>query len=346
MKVLVTGAAGFIGSHFARLVRETRPGWDVVILDALTYAGHLSTIADFSPFDDSGKKTPFYEGRIEDPQFVATVILAEQPDAIVNFAAESHNDRSMGHAAAFIDSNTLGVYVLLEAARANRVNRFVQVSTDEVYGTIDEGKFTESSPLEPNTPYSAAKAGGDLQARAAFTTYGYNVSITRGGNTYGPYQYPEKLIPFFVTRLIDGKKVPIYGEGNQVREWIHARDHASGVLAVLEHGKAGEAYNVGDVNERTNMEIVRILLEETGRDESLVKRIPDPRQGAHDKRYSMTTDKIQTLGWKPEMNFEQELRATVRWYVENQDWWRPIVADRTYKYFITGYYGRSLGDDL
>lgn len=338
MKVLVTGAAGFIGSHFARILRAERPDWEFGILDALTYAGHMSTIADLN--------APFFHGQIQDAAFVNDLFARERFTHVVNFAAESHNDRSMAHSGAFIDSNTLGVYVLLEAARKTGVEKFVQVSTDEVYGTIDEGKFTEASPLEPNTPYSAAKAGGDLQARAAFTTYGYPVSITRGGNTYGPYQYPEKLIPFFVTRLIDGKKVPIYGEGNQVREWIHARDHASGVLAVLEKGLPGEAYNVGDVNERTNMEIVRILLEETGRDESLVKRIPDPRQGAHDKRYSMTTDKIQALGWRPESNFEEDLRATVRWYVENQDWWRPIVADQLYKEFIAGYYGKSLGEDL
>ncbi len=338
MRVIVTGAAGFIGSHFVRILNERYPEWDVAIVDALTYAGHRSTMADL--------RASFHHGQIQDATFVKSVLESERPDAIVNFAAESHNDRSLSHTGAFIDSNTLGVYVLLEAARKYGIGKFVQVSTDEVYGTIAEGQFTENSPLEPNTPYSAAKAGGDLQVRAAFTSYGYPASLTRGGNTYGPYQYPEKLIPFFVTRLIDGKKVPIYGEGAQIREWIHARDHASGVLAVLESGKPGEAYNVGDNNERTNMEVVQILLEETGRDESLVKRIPDPRAGAHDQRYSMSTEKIQSMGWKPEMNFEQELRNTVQWYIANEPWWRPIVADPEYQTFIRGYYGKSLGEDL
>lgn len=265
MKVLVTGAAGFIGSNFLRLVRQKHPEWKLVVLDALTYAGNLHTIGDV---DD----VRFYPGKIQDPTVVEGLIKAEAITHIVNFAAESHNDRSLLETGSFILSNTLGVHVLLEATRKFKIEKMVHVSTDEVYGTIDEGHFTELSPIEPNTPYSASKAGGDLQVRSHFKAYKTPAAITRGGNTYGPYQFPEKLIPFFVTRLIDGKKVPIYGEGDQVREWIHAMDHAAGVLKVLEDGEPGEIYNIGDVNERRNMEVVKILLEETGRDESLDRK--------------------------------------------------------------------------
>ncbi|HVT13246.1 MAG TPA: dTDP-glucose 4,6-dehydratase [Fimbriimonadaceae bacterium] len=338
MKLLVTGAAGFIGSTFLRTVRERHPDWELVVLDALTYAGNLSTIQDLN--------LPFCHGKIQDEAFVAATIKKHNVTHIVNFAAESHNDRSMLETGSFILSNTLGVHVLLEATRKFGLEKMVHVSTDEVYGTIDEGQFTEESPLEPNTPYSASKAGGDLQVRAHVKAYRTPAVITRGGNTYGPYQFPEKLISFFATRLIDGKKVPVYGVGDQIREWIHARDHAAGVLTVLERGACGEIYNIGDANERRNMEIVEILLQETGRDKSLVKRIPDPRQGAHDKRYSMSTAKIRALGWKPEMPFEQELRNTVRWYVENEWWWRPLVETDDYRGFIGDYYGKSLGEDL
>ena len=339
MKLLVTGAAGFIGSNFLRLVRARRPEWNLVVLDALTYAGNLATIGDI-------EQVRFYPGKIEDPTVVEGIMKAEAITHIVNFAAESHNDRSLLATGEFILSNTLGVYVLLEAARRYQVEKTVHVSTDEVYGTIDQGHFTEQSPVEPNTPYSASKAGGDLQVRAHFKAYKTPAAITRGGNTYGPYQFPEKLIPFFVTRLIDGKKVPVYGEGDQVREWIHAMDHASGVLTVLEQGCPGEVYNIGDVNERRNMEVVKTLLEETGRDESLVKRIPDPRKGAHDKRYSMKADKLRSLGWKPEMDFETELRNTVRWYLANEWWWRPLVETEDYRRFVAQFYGPSLGADL
>ncbi|MEQ1936218.1 MAG: GDP-mannose 4,6-dehydratase, partial [Fimbriimonadaceae bacterium] len=265
---------------------------------------------------------------------------------IVNFAAESHNDRSLLHAGSFIETDVLGVYTLLEATRKYKLDRMVHVSTDEVYGSIDDGHFTEDSPIEPNTPYSASKAGGDLQIRAHVKAFKTPALITRGGNTYGPWQFPEKLIPFFVTRLIDGKKVPLYGEGDQVREWIHALDHASGILTVLLKGENGQVYNVGDVNERTNRTVVDILLQETNRDESLVKKIPDPRKGAHDKRYSMTAEKTGALGWKPSHPFEESLRDTVRWYVANQDWWRPLISTDDFQAFVKKFYGPSLGEDL
>jgi dTDP-glucose 4,6-dehydratase len=342
MNLLVTGGAGFIGSNFVRLALHNLPETRVVVLDALTYAGNLSTLADVR----EDPRFKFYPGKIQDPTVVEGIIQVEEITHIVNFAAESHNDRSLIEAGSFILTDVLGVYVLLEATRKFRLEKLVHVSTDEVYGTISDGHFTEKSPLEPNTPYSASKAGGDLQIRAHVKAFGTPATITRGGNTYGPYQFPEKLIPFFVTRLIDGKKVPLYGEGDQVREWIHVLDHAGGVMAALLHGCTGEAYNVGDVNERANREVVKILLEETGRDEALVKKIPDPRKGAHDTRYSMTTEKSRSLGWKPIHSFEESLRETVRWYIDRQDWWRPLVATEDYKDFVGRYYGPSLGADL
>jgi dTDP-glucose 4,6-dehydratase len=342
MNLLVTGGAGFIGSNFVRLVLSRKPEIRVVVLDALTYAGNLSTLQDV--WDDP--RFSFHAGKIQDETVVSGVIQAEKITHIVNFAAESHNDRSILEAGSFILTDVLGTYVLLEATRQFGLEKMVHVSTDEVYGSIDQGHFTEESPVEPNTPYSASKAGGDLQVRAHVKAFKTPAVVTRGGNTYGPYQFPEKLIPFFVTRLIDGKKVPLYGEGDQVREWIHAMDHASGVLAALEHGESGQIYNVGDVNERRNRDVVRILLEETGRDESLVKKIPDPRKGAHDKRYSMKAEKIAALGWKPEKPFEESLRETVRWYIDRQDWWRPLIETEDFQSFIRRFYGPSLGDDL
>jgi dTDP-glucose 4,6-dehydratase len=338
MKVLVTGAAGFIASHFCRVLRRDRPNIDFVILDALTYSGNRSTCADL--------EAPFYEGRIEDSETVSRIIQTENITDIVNFAAESHNDRSLSEGASFLFSNAVGVENLLNQTRKFGLNRMVHVSTDEVYGTISEGHFTESTPLAPNTPYSASKAAGDLQCRAHFKAYQTPVVVTRGGNTYGPFQYPEKLIPFFAVRLILGKKVPLYGDGSQIREWIHAEDHARGILTAWEHGTPGEAYNVGDVNERTNRQIVDILLRETNRDESLVKYIEDPRKGAHDARYSMTTDKIAALGWQPQKPFIESLQETIAWYQANESWWRPIIDRPEYQSFVMGFYGKSLGPDL
>lgn len=344
MNFLVTGGAGFIGSNYVRLLLEKYPNAQVAILDALTYAGNLSTIEDLL---HSGR-VRFYAGRIQDPVVVNGVVRAERPTYIVNFAAESHNDRSLLESGSFIQTDVAGVHTLLEATRDHGIERMLHVSTDEVYGTIDEGKFLETSPIQPNTPYSASKAGGDLQCRAHFISFKTPVVVTRGGNNYGPWQYPEKLIPFFVTRLMDGKKVPLYGEGTQVREWIHVMDHCEGIDSALHRGKPGEVYNIGDErNEKQNREVVRILLEETGRDESFVKKIPDPRKGAHDKRYSMGTEKAENeLGWCPKRDFESSLRETVRWYQDHQDWWRVIAALPSYQEFIKAFYGKYLGEDL
>jgi dTDP-glucose 4,6-dehydratase len=342
MNLLVTGGAGFIGSAFVRLALRELSEARVVVLDALTYAGNLSTLEDVADHP----RFRFFPGRIQDPTVVEGLMRSERITHIVNFAAESHNDRAMLEAGSFILTDVLGTYVLLEAARKFQVERMVQVSTDEVYGSIEHGQFTEESPIEPNTPYSASKAGGDLQVRAHVKAFGTPAVVTRGGNTYGPYQFPEKLISFFTVRLLQGKKVPLYGEGNQVREWIHVEDHAAGVMAALLRGTPGEVYNVGDANERTNREVVRILLEETGRDESSVKKIPDPRRGAHDKRYSMTSAKAESLGWRPVRPFEESLRETVRWYREREAWWRPLVETDDYRTFVSAFYGAALGEDL
>lgn len=338
--VMVCGGAGFIGSHFARLLvreRECR----VVVFDALTYAGNLANLADLPK-----ERVSFAAGRVQDPVAVEGTIAAHGVTKVVNFAAESHNDRSLLDPGSFIGTDVFGVFTLCEAVRRFGLSRFVHVSTDEVYGSIGEGKFTEDSPLMPNTPYSSSKAGGDLQARASHIAFGTPVMITRGGNNYGPYQYPEKLVPFFATRLIGGKRVPLYGDGSQVREWIHVLDHCEGILTVLEKGVPGEVYNVGDDNERTNAETTRVLLDELGCDESLVKRIEDPRKGAHDRRYAMETGKLRALGWSPTRDWEGEMRATARWYRENEAWWRPIAASDEYQSFVRAFYGKSLGEDL
>ena len=342
MNLLVSGGAGFIGSHFARLMLQKHPDAKVVVLDALTYAGNPKNIEDL-PKD----RCCLVQGRIQDPKTVADAIQENGITHIVNFAAETHNDRSILRPGSFIRTDVFGAFVLCEAARKfDQIERFVHVSTDEVYGSIASGRFTEASPIQPNTPYSASKAGGDLQCRAQFIAFGTPVIVTRGGNNYGPYQYPEKLIPFFVTRLIDGKKVPLYGDGSQVREWIHVLDHCEGIETVLLKGEPGQVYNIGDSNERQNREIVRMLLEETGRDESLVKSIPDPRKAAHDARYSMDSDKVRSLGWEPTRDFGKELRSVVRWYKERQDWWRPITQSPGYTDFVRDFYGKSLGEDL
>lgn len=347
MNLLITGGAGFIGSHYVRLALRKYPGSQIAIVDALTYAGNLSTIADV--LEDP--RVSFHHGLIQDSDFVRAVIRERNITHIVNFAAESHNDRSLMEAGGFIQTNTFGVHVLLEATRELELARMVHVSTDEVYGSISAGEFTEWSPLQPNTPYSASKAGGDLQCRAHYVSFKTPVLVTRGGNNYGPYQYPEKLISFFTVRLLDGKKVPLYGEGDQVREFIHVADHCEGIDTVLQRGIPGEIYNIGDKNERRNIETVRILLSEVfGADqtaaERLVKKIPDPRKGAHDARYSMSTSKIEGLGWRPRRSFEEELRATVRWYRDNERWWRPITQKPEYSEFVRAFYGPGLGEDL
>jgi dTDP-glucose 4,6-dehydratase len=342
VNILVTGGAGFIGSNLCRFLLTKYPEDRVVVLDALTYAGNLGTIEDL----EHEERFKFHQGRIESPDAVRKVLRSDQIDAIINCAAETHNDRSLLGASDFIASNVLGVDVLLVAAKECGVKRIVHVSTDEVYGAIRSGEFTEESPLAPNTPYSASKAGGDMICRSHFVSYETPVIVTRGGNTYGAFQYPEKLIPFFLSRLVDDKKVPLYGEGDEVREWIHVMDHASGIDTALRKGEPGRVYNISDRNEKKNREVVSLLLAELGKPENLVRKIRDPRQGAHDARYSMSSERLRDLGWKPEVPFELGLKETISWYRQHQAWWRPITAKTEYQAFIRRFYGPSLGDEL
>ena len=322
MKLLVTGAAGFIGSHYVRtLLSGGYVGYEsaeVTVYDKLTYAGNLENLAPIA--DDPRYR--FVQGDILDGALLDEVLPGH--DAVLNFAAESHVDRSIHGAADFVTTNAVGVQVLLDACLRAGIPRVVQVSTDEVYGSIAEGSFREGDPLLPNSPYSAAKAGGDLIARAYHVTHGLNVSITRCTNNYGPFQFPEKVIPLFVTNLLDGIKVPLYGDGLNVRDWLHVEDHCRGIQLVLQRGKPGEVYNIGGGVELTNRELTSQLLEACGRDwDSYVDYVED-RKG-HDRRYSLSDDKIRReLGYAPHVDFVEGLSATVQWYRDNESWWRPL----------------------
>jgi dTDP-glucose 4,6-dehydratase len=329
MKLLVCGGAGFIGSHFAR-IRATEFGDEVTVLDKLTYAGRRENLQDFPH--------TFVHGAIEDPEAVAGAI--EGVDAVVNFAAETHVDRSIAEPDAFVRTHALGTHTLLEAARTAGV-RYVQVSTDEVYGSIEEGTFTEESPLAPSSPYSATKAGADLLVWSYFHTYGLETLICRGSNNYGPYQYPEKLIPLMVLNALHGDKLPVYGDGQQVRNWIHATDFARGIGHVLDHGEPGSVYNVGGPDECPNLEVVQRIIAFTGReDDDLIEYVAD-RPG-HDRRYSLSSARVRALGWEPRVRFEEGLAQTVAWYRDNEAWWEPIRSG-DYRAYYERQYGRALG---
>jgi len=330
MRILVTGGCGFIGSAFVHMALER--GAEVVNLDRLTYAGNPANVADVADHPAYS----FLHADIADPAAVAGAIAG--CDAVVNFAAESHVDRSILEPEGFIRTDVLGTATLLQAAREEDVGRFVQVSTDEVYGSIEDGAFRETDPLRPSSPYSASKAGGDLQVLAWHHTFGLDAVITRGSNTFGPRQYPEKLIPLFVTNALDGLELPVYGDGMQVRDWIYVDDHCSGIWAVMERGAPGEAYIVGGGNERPNIEITRRVLELTGRDESLVRHVTD-RPG-HDRRYALDTTRLRSLGWAPEHDFDGSLARTVEWYRERRDWWEPIRSGEYRAYYEAQYGGR------
>ncbi|MEX5718162.1 dTDP-glucose 4,6-dehydratase [Geodermatophilus maliterrae] len=324
MRVLVTGGAGFIGSHYVRtMLTGGYPGYEdaeVTVFDKLTYAGNPANLA---PVADSPRYR-FVRGDICSAADLDAALPGH--DVVVNFAAESHVDRSITGAAAFVLTNVLGAQQVFEAAVRHGVRRVLHVSTDEVYGSIAEGSWTEDTLLEPNSPYSAAKAGGDLLARAYAQTYGLDVSVTRCSNNYGPYHFPEKVIPLFVTNLLDGLPVPLYGEGANVRDWLYVDDHCRGIQLVLEHGRAGEFYNIGGGRELSNRELTEKLLEATGRDWSLVEPIVDPRGGGHDLRYSVDYSKTAALGYAPRMPFEEGLALTVQWYRDNRAWWEPLKA--------------------
>ena len=330
MTLLVAGGAGFIGSNYVRRRVETRPDDSVRVFDKLTYAGRRENL------EGLGDGVELIVGDIRDRDAVREAV--EGCDAIVNFAAESHVDRSIHSPGEFIETDVFGTFVLLEAARDAGI-RHLQISTDEVYGSIDEGSFTEASPLDPSSPYSASKAGGDLIVSAFSNTYRAESLIIRASNNYGPRQHPEKLIPLTILNCLAGDPVPVYGDGAQVRNWLFVDDFASAIDAVLENGTPGEAYNVGGPDELPNIEVVRSVLELTGRDESLIEHVDD-RPG-HDRRYSLASTKLERLGWKAEVPFEQGIEQTVAWYRDNEEWWGPLRSGE-YRDYYQRQYGRAL----
>jgi dTDP-glucose 4,6-dehydratase len=333
MRLLVCGGAGFIGSTFVRQ-RLLEHGDEVTVLDKLTYAGREENFNDFA----EDERFRFLRGGIEDVDAVGEAIELAAPEAIVNFAAETHVDRSIAQPDAFVRTHALGTYVLLEAARINDL-RFVQVSTDEVYGSIDSGTFTEDSPLHPSSPYSATKAGADLLVQGYFHTYGLPALICRGSNNFGPYQYPEKLIPLMILNALHGDQLPVYGDGMQVRNWIHAADFSRAIAHVLQHGRPGEVYNAGGPDEEPNIEVVRRIVELTGASQSQIEHVAD-RPG-HDRRYSLSSEKVRALGWEPRVRFAEGLEETVAWYRDNAWWWEPIRSGE-YRAYYERQYGRSL----
>jgi dTDP-glucose 4,6-dehydratase len=338
MRYLVTGGAGFIGSNFIRfLFNKYGEDAQVVNLDKLTYAGIRENLAEYE-----GKPNyRFLQGDIASPEDVAEAykgVDGSGVDVVVNFAAETHVDRSLVEAVTFIQTDVHGVLVLLEEARKTKLRRFVQISTDEVYGSIDEGSFTENDPLNPRNPYSASKAGGDRMAYAYAQTYGLPVIVTRASNNFGPYQYPEKLIPLFVTNAIDDLPLPLYGDGRNVRDWLFVDDHCAAIDFLIEHGQNSETYNIGGGNERENRDITSRILELTNKPASLIKRVAD-RVG-HDRRYSIDMSKVNALGFRCDTDFDAALERTVRWYVENETWWRAIKEkSEEYKAFHARQYG-------
>ncbi|UGS39044.1 dTDP-glucose 4,6-dehydratase [Capillimicrobium parvum] len=331
MRLLVCGGAGFIGSNFVRL-RVRDEGDEVVVLDKLTYAGRRENLQDLPDVE-------LVVGAIEDGDAVDRAI-GDGVDAIVNFAAETHVDRSISEPDAFVKTNGQGTYELLEAARRHQVSRYVQISTDEVYGSIEEGSFTEESPIQPSSPYSASKAGADLLVSSYFHTYGLETLICRGSNNYGPWQYPEKLIPLMVLNAMHGDPLPVYGDGMQVRNWLYVEDFGRGIGHVLAHGRPGEAYNVGGPDECPNIEVVNRIVEQTGADPSIIEYVTD-RPG-HDRRYSLGSEKVRALGWEAQVRFEEGLRRTVLWYRDNAWWWEPIRSG-DYREYYERQYGRKLG---
>ncbi|MDD5429036.1 MAG: dTDP-glucose 4,6-dehydratase [Candidatus Omnitrophica bacterium] len=316
-KLLITGGAGFIGSNFIRHILNKYKDCSIINLDKLTYCGNLENLKDIA----RDKRYKFVEGDIADDKLVKEII--KDRDIVVNFAAETHVDRSIIDPYNFVRTNVTGTHVLLEAAKAKGIERFVQVSTDEVYGSIDKGSFRETDPLLPNSPYSASKAGADLLARSYFITFKLPVIITRSSNNFGPYQYPEKVIPLFITNALEDKSLPLYADGMNVRDWLFVLDNCEAIDAVLHKGTAGEVYNIGGGTEITNLELTGAILDILGKDKSLIKFVND-RPG-HDKRYSLDITKIRSLGWAPKHDFRSSLELTVNWYKNNEEWWRRLA---------------------
>jgi dTDP-glucose 4,6-dehydratase len=328
-RILVTGGAGFIGSNYVHYVLDKHPDYQIVVLDKLTYAGNLDNLKDIS----GDPRCIFCHGDICDENAVDQAMAG--CSFVVNFAAETHVDRSITDPGSFINTDVYGTHVLLEAARKYGVDRFLQVSTDEVYGSVVEGYSSEKDTLSPSSPYSASKAGGELMAKAYFTTYGLPVIVTRGSNTYGPYQYPEKLIPLFVTNALDDVPLPVYGDGLNRRDWIYVLDHCSGIDFALHHGQSGEIYNVGGGNERTNMEITNLILELLEKTKDLIVFVKD-RPG-HDRRYALECSKLRSLGWEPSFSFQSAMRETVQWYLDNRWWWEIIKSGEYARYYEQQY---------
>ncbi len=329
MKLLVTGGAGFIGSNFIRYILNKYPDYKIINYDKLTYAGNPDNLRDV----EKDKRYKFVKGDICDFKLVNKYM--KKADAVVNFAAETHVDRSILNAGLFIRTDVNGTFSLLESARANKIGKFVHISTDEVYGSILKGSFSEESPLKPNSPYSAAKASSDMLVRSYFTTYGVPAVITRCSNNYGPFQYPEKIIPLFVTNAIDDQKLPLYGDGKNVRDWLYVADHCRAVDIALHKGKNGEVYNIGGGVEMTNIELTRKVLKIMKKPGSLIKKVSD-RPG-HDRRYSIDCSKIMKLGYSPLYTFEKALEETVKWYIDNEDIWRRLKNRNYKKYYASQY---------
>ncbi|HEY2799022.1 MAG TPA: dTDP-glucose 4,6-dehydratase [Chthoniobacterales bacterium] len=329
MRILVTGGCGFIGSNFIRYILEHYKQASVTNVDALTYAGNLANLAGV--VEEHGQRYEFFEADIANADQMDTLLNEEQFFAVVNFAAESHVDRSINSPQNFIHTNVVGTSILLDAARRHGVKRFLQVSTDEVYGSLGEtGRFTEESPIEPSSPYSASKAGADLLALACHHTFGQDVVVTRCSNNYGPYQFPEKLIPLMIVKALRNEPLPVYGDGKNVRDWIHVEDHCAGIVATLFEGKAGTVYNFGGDSEMPNIETVKLILERLGKPQTLISYVTD-RLG-HDRRYAIDSSFAQReLEWKPQHNFRDGLSATIDWYLDNRAWWEPIL-ERTGRY--------------
>ena len=340
MTILVTGGAGFIGSNFIHYMMEKYPDYKIVCIDKLTYAGNLrnlETVLDKKNFR-------FIKGDICDRELVYRICEEEKPDVVINFAAESHVDRSIESPDIFLKTNILGTQVLLDASRKYNVKRFHQVSTDEVYGDLpldrSDLKFTESSPLRPSSPYSASKASADLLVLAYHRTYGVPVTISRCSNNYGPYQFPEKLIPLMIINALNDRPLPVYGDGRNVRDWIHVKDHCEAIDIIIHRGKEGEIYNIGGENERANIDVVRMILRELGKPESLIRFVKD-RPG-HDRRYALDISRMKKeFGWSPKISFEEGLKSTIKWYLENRSWWEEIINGE-----YMNYYERMYGERL